>query len=277
LTQRGFSLIEISIVLIIAGLALGAGLAALGPQIQIRRYAETEKQLQEASDLIVAFAMVNRRLPCPATAASNGRESFCTNATGACGAEAFVPPVGTAGSGRGRCAANPNTGFLPAATLGLGGQRNDGLAVDSWTQPIRYVVPDQQNTTTNNAATALGCAGGASTCRPYTQVDGLRNAYYGPVSTPGSDIFVCATAVAGANCGAVAQRANPAFVVFSFGANRNAAPPAVGADETENTDADRVYAWRERDEAPANAFDDLVVWRTMDQLIARMQGNGVLP
>ena len=275
-TQKGFSLIEIAVVLIIAGLALGAGLAALGPQIQIRRYSETDKQLQEASELIMAFAMVNRRLPCPATAASNGRESFCTAATGGC-VEAFVPPVATAGSDRGRCAATPNTGFLPAATLGLGGQRADGSVVDAWAQPIRYVVPDTVNTTNNNAATALACGAGAATCRPFTQVDGIRNAYYGPVTAPASDIFVCATAVAGANCGAVAQRANPAFAVFSFGANRNAAPPAVGPDETENTDADRAYTWRERDEAPANAFDDVIVWRTMDALVAKMQGNGVLP
>ena len=154
-TQKGFSLIEIAVVLIIAGLALGAGLAALGPQIQIRRYSETDKQLQEASELIMAFAMVNRRLPCPATAASSGRESFCTNAAGACGAEQFVAPFAGVGRDRGRCAANPNTGFLPAATLGLGGQRADGSVVDAWAQPIRYVVPDTVNTTNNNAATAI--------------------------------------------------------------------------------------------------------------------------
>ena len=285
-TQKGFSLIEIAVVLIIAGLALGAGLAALGPQIQIRRYSETDKQLQEASELIMAFAMVNRRLPCPATAASNGRESFCTAATGVC-VEAFVPPVATAGSDRGRCAATPNTGFLPAATLGLGGQRADGLAVDAWAQPIRYVVPNTQNpalpaAATNNPDTVFAplCGPGAATCFPFTQVNGVRNAYYvsGAPNTPlVSDIFVCATAVPGVDCGVVAQRANPAFVVFSYGANRNAAPPAVGPDETENTDVDLVYASRQRDEAPANAFDDLVVWRTMNQLVAKMQGNGVLP
>ncbi|MBX3660009.1 MAG: prepilin-type N-terminal cleavage/methylation domain-containing protein [Ramlibacter sp.] len=276
--QHGFSLVEISLVLIIAGLALGAGLAALGPQLQARKYSETEKQLQEASDLILAFAMVNRRLPCPATAASSGRESFCTNATGACGAEAFVPPVITAGSDRGRCAATPNAGFLPAATLGMGGQRADGLAVDAWALPVRYAIPNTTNTAANNPPPGLACNTGAATCWPYTQVDGIRNAFYGSGSMPNtSDIFVCAAAAAGANCGAVAQRANPAFVVYSYGANLNATPPALGADEAENTDADRVYVWHERNEVASNVFDDLVAWRTYEQLVAKMQGNGVLP
>ncbi|MCW5650920.1 MAG: prepilin-type N-terminal cleavage/methylation domain-containing protein [Ramlibacter sp.] len=285
--QQGFSLVEISLVLIIAGLALGAGLAALGPQLQARKYSETEKQLQEASDLILAFAMVNRRLPCPATAASSGRESFCTNATGACGAEAFVPPVSTAGSDRGRCAATPNAGFLPAATLGMGGQRADGLAVDAWALPLRYVTPNTQNPNlpaapTNNPDTpfAPACGGGVATCYPYTQFNGIRNAYYTssvPTTTLTSDIYVCAAAAAGANCGAVAQRANPAFVVYSYGANLNATPPALGADEAENTDADRVYVWHERNEVASNVFDDLVAWRTYEQLVAKMQGNGVLP
>ena len=80
--QRGFSLIEIALVLVIAGLALGAGLAALGPQLINKRFSDTQRQLQDASEAIVAFAMVNRRLPCPATLTSNGLESFCTNAGG---------------------------------------------------------------------------------------------------------------------------------------------------------------------------------------------------
>lgn len=282
--QRGFSLIEIALVLVIAGLALGAGLAALGPQLQQRKYAETQRLLAEANEAIAAFVLVNRRLPCPATATSAGRESFCTNGgTGPCGA-AVTPPTAAAGFGRGRCAATSNTGFVPAATLGLAGQRSDGLVVDSWAAALRYVVPATQNTSANNTGVtpALGCNTGANTCFPYTQTDGFRNAYYNATGTltgtPASDIFVCSTAtgISGAACNTAPQRANPVFVVYSYGLNLN--NPTAGIDETANTNADRVFVLHEKVEAgTANgAFDDLFGWTTIAQLTAKMSDGGML-
>ena len=281
--QSGFSLIEIALVLVIAGLALGAGLAALGPQLQQRKYTETQRVLSEASDAIAAFVLVNRRLPCPATAISAGMESFCTNAVGACGA-AVSPPTAVAGFGRGRCAAAANTGFVPAATLGLGGQRSDGLIVDAWAQPLRYVVPATQNTTTNNTGVtpSLNCAGGANACSPYTQGDGFRNAYYNNVgtqtSTPTSDVFICGTAVNinAVNCNLAPQRANPVFLVYSYGLNLN--NPAGGVDEMANTNADRVFVLHEKAEtgAPNGAFDDLFGWVTIGQLTSKMSDGGML-
>ncbi|WP_341913930.1 prepilin-type N-terminal cleavage/methylation domain-containing protein [Polaromonas sp. YR568] len=294
--QRGFSLIEIALVLVIAGLALGAGLAALGPQLINKRFSDTQRQLQDASEAIVAFAMVNRRLPCPATLTSNGLESFCTNAAGGCGGAEVVPPATSAGQERGRCftTANPNTangGFLPAATLGLPGQRAvDGLVVDSWARPLRYVVPTTTNTTVNNGSVTLSfsvpvgstqCAGGASTCYPFTHSDGIRNAYYNPTIDTVSDIFIC-NALGNPNCAGAGARqlANPAFLVFSTGANLNAAPPALSVDEAANTDNNRIFVLHERIEAttPVNLyFDDLIAWVTGAQLTQRMQANGVLP
>lgn len=280
--QRGFSLIEIALVLVIAGLALGAGLAALGPQLQQRKYAETQRLLAEANDAIAAFVLVNRRLPCPATAASAGLESFCTNAgPGPCGA-AVTPPTAALGFGRGRCVATSNTGFVPAATLGLPGQRPDGLVVDSWAAPLRYVVPATQNTTTNNGAVTPNCAVPPNACFPYTQTDGFRNAYYNATgtqtSTPASDIFVCSTAtgISGTDCNVAPQRANPVFVVYSYGLNLN--NPTAGIDETANTNADRVFVLHEKAEpGTANgAFDDLFSWTTIAQLTAKMSDGGVL-
>ncbi|MDP3357080.1 MAG: type II secretion system protein [Polaromonas sp.] len=281
--QGGFSLIEIALVLVIVGLALGAGLAALGPQLQQRKYTETQRVLSEANDAIAAFVLVNRRLPCPATAASAGLESFCTNAVGACGAP-VSPPTAVAGFGRGRCVATANTGFVPAATLGLGGQRSDGLVVDAWAQPLRYVVPATSNTTTNNTGVtpALNCGPGVNACFPYTQVDGFRNAYYNNLgtqtSTPASDVYVCSTAVniSAADCNLAPQRANPAFLVHSYGLNLN--NPAGGIDETANTNADRVFVLHEKAEtgAPNGAFDDLFSWVTIAQLTAKMSDGGML-
>ncbi len=276
----GFSLIEISIVLIIAGLALGGLLSVLGPQLQLRKYTETQKQLKDVSDSLLAYAMVNRRLPCPATATSNGQEAFCTTATGACGAQ-VVPPAASAGRTNGRCFAAANAGFVPAVTLGLGGISAQSLAVDGWAGALRYTPSTTLNTTANNAVTALGCSA-ANPCYPATQSDGLRNAYYNSgVATgiPASTLAVCrtATGITPATCGAAPLLATPAFVVYSYGANLNGG--ALGVDETANTNADPVYVMHERSEAaaPNGAFDDLLEWATLPQLIARMQGNGVLP
>lgn len=279
---RGFSLIEISLVLVIAGLALGGLLAVLGPQLQQRRYTETQRQLKEASDALLAYAMVNRRLPCPATANSNGLEAFCTNAAGGCGAQ-VVPPAVSAGQARGRCFAAANASLLPAATLGLAGAAAQGTWVDAWSGPIRYRPSQVPNTTANNPAVlpAMACAPG-NPCFPATQVDGFRNAFYtsGVASgVPTSDIAVCrtATGITGVSCGAAPTLATPAFVVYSYGANLNGG--ALGTDEAANTNADTVYVMHEKAEAaaPNGAFDDLFEWVSLPTLVARMQGNGVLP
>lgn len=299
--QHGFSLIEISLVLVIFGLALGGIIAAIGPQLELRKYSNTQKQLDEINEAIVAFALVNRRLPCPATVNSAGRESFCTNGGGpglaGCGTEAF-PPATPVGQTRGRCAAAPNAGFVPAVALGLSGQRADGTVVDAWAAPIRYVVPETLNQGFNNPDSPLtpNCNSGVNTCFPYTQEHGIRRAYYtgtvigstppgvpvpvGPpvpvVNTIASDLFICATAtgINTTNCNAAAQRANPAFIVYSFGINQ----PALGTDEAANADADRVFvshAKTEPDAPPPNGgFDDLFSWTTFPQLIARLSGAG---
>ncbi len=283
--SRGFSLIEISLVLIIAGLALGGLLAVLGPQLEQRKYSETQRQLKDASDALLAFAMVQRRLPCPATATSNGREVFCTAAAGGCGAQ-VVPPATSLGSRRGRCFAAANAGWLPAATLGLGGMAANGALTDSWGGAIRYRVTDVTPVPiTNNPAVTLpdGACSGAIPCFPYTQFEGVRNSWYAsgvPTANPmTSTVFACSTAtgLGAGNCGAAPQLANPVFVVYSYGRNGNAAP--IGLDETANVNADSVYVLHGKSEAAATngAFDDLFEWATIPQLVARMQGNGVLP
>jgi prepilin-type N-terminal cleavage/methylation domain-containing protein len=303
--QSGFSLIEISLVLVIFGLAMGGIIAAIGPQLELRKYSNTQKQLDEINEAIVAFALVNRRIPCPATLASDGRESFCTAGGGpgllGCGAEVFLPAATSVGLRKGRCAAAPNAGFVPAVTLGLPGQRADGVVVDAWAAPIRYVVPATVNQGFNNPDTPpvlpdTTCDLGVDTCFPYTQENGIRRAYYtgtvigstppgvpvpaGPpvpvVNTIASDLFICATAtgINGTNCNAAAQRANPAFIVYSFGINQ----PTLGTDEAANANADRVFvshAKTEPDAPPPNGgFDDLFSWTTFAQLVARLSGAG---
>ena len=147
--------------------------------------------------------------------------------------------------------------------------------------PMIQPGEDAMSATIAAVLPAMACAAG-NPCYPATQADGLRNAYYTSgvaTGTPTSDIAVCrtATGITAVNCGAAPTLASPAFVVYSYGANLNAG--ALGTDETANTNADTVYVMHEKAEAaaPNGAFDDLFEWASLPALVARMQGNGVLP
>jgi len=65
--QRGFSLIELAVVLVIVGLLVGGGIAALNSATQQTRRIEAERQLVHVRDALYGYAMAEGRLPCPDT------------------------------------------------------------------------------------------------------------------------------------------------------------------------------------------------------------------
>lgn len=110
----GFSLIEMSVVLLVIGLLLGVILKPLGASYDQGRRQKTRIQLEEVRDALLGFAVVNGRLPCPAI-------------------------VGTYGQEQEHCAVSH--GYLPAAVLGVAGSFNkSGLLLDAWGNPLRYSV-----------------------------------------------------------------------------------------------------------------------------------------
>jgi prepilin-type N-terminal cleavage/methylation domain-containing protein len=114
LPQRGFTLVEIAIVLIVVGLLIGGLITPLSTQLEQRRAADTRKALDEAREALVGYAVRNGHLPCPAISAANGLED-------------------RAGE---RCTNERRTGFLPWATLGT-------TKLDAWGRILLYsVTPD---------------------------------------------------------------------------------------------------------------------------------------
>lgn len=114
---RGFTLIELAIVLVIVTLLIGGLAVPLSAQIQARRIAETRQAMEEAREAILGFAMLNagspatnRRLPCP-DVEGDGTESLSASGTG--------------------CA--QSAGFLPWVDLGVANQ-------DAWGNRLRYEV-----------------------------------------------------------------------------------------------------------------------------------------
>jgi prepilin-type N-terminal cleavage/methylation domain-containing protein len=95
--DRGFSLLEMAVALMIVGLLLGGLLGSVGALEKRQRSTRTEARLEEARDAMVAFAVANRRLPCPAdpgtpdTLAGAGLENAPTAADCTDGASGVLP------------------------------------------------------------------------------------------------------------------------------------------------------------------------------------------
>jgi prepilin-type N-terminal cleavage/methylation domain-containing protein len=112
--HRGFTLVEIAIVLIVVGLLIGGLITPLSTQLEQRRVADTQRAMEEAREALIGFAALNGYLPCPAISATNGLE---------------------ARDGE-RCSGERRAGFLPWATLGM-------PKLDSWGHIFMYsVTPD---------------------------------------------------------------------------------------------------------------------------------------
>lgn len=246
---RGFSLTELAVVLVIVALLIGGMLLPLSSQDDFRRNQETQRLLKEAIEALTGYAAANGRLPCPATSASAGLESFAAG-----------------GSVSDGSCSNFYDGFLPATTLGLAPTNQNGLLVDAWTQPIRYAV---------HTGTVNGVA------NPFTRTNGMRNATIPELSSDTLALLsVCtsATGITGTDCGAASRLTHKApLVVFSYG--KNAATGGAGVDESANRDADPVFV--SHDPTPASAtngeFDDSLMWLSSNILFHRMLASGQLP
>lgn len=261
-TARGFTLVELAVVLAIVGLLLGAMMLTLAAQVEIRNRGDTQRRLDDAKELLLAFAVVRGRLPCPATTTSNGDESFSS---------------GDATSG-GTCTLTTHDGFLPAAAIGFAPVDASGYALDAWNNRIRYAVSLAAPV---NSQTPRICRPVNDTTLPvtphFTQRDNLKA--NGLDCSP-SDLVVCSQSQAGTTCAAgqsITNQNTVAAIVFSTG--KNGAQGAAGANETENTDGDVVFVYRAPDSSTAGGgeYDDMTVWIPVGLLYGRLTAAGVLP
>lgn len=270
--DNGFTLVEMAVVMVILGLLIGGLLMPFNMQMEQRQYSQTNKALEDAKDALLGFAMANGRLPCPADANSNGRESFCTAALpGACGVVLYTYQA------HGRCS-NAYNGFLPAATLGLATVDNNGFSLDGFggtpVNRIRYAVSDTVISAINN---------------PFTTTNGLKNAGISFIGAANL-IYVCNASPGGAvpyaNCGAATSfSTKTAFLIYSVGKNAGTSG-GVGNDEIVNpnpqdeaTGNDPVFVSHEPTPA-ANAngeFDDILLWVSSSTLVSKMVSAGQLP
>lgn len=256
--SSGYTLLELAVVLIIVGLLLGGLLVPLTAQTDIKAFKETNESLADIKDSLLGYAMVNGRLPCPATASSNGQEQ----------------PVGG-----GICTAKIGTdfavGYLPAATLGISPTDSQGFGVDGWgSQPanrIRYAVSTKTVNAINN---------------PFTTVNGIKNATISSIANATYQPYlkICSAAPTGSVCGGAQLSDTTIFVIYSVGKNAatggagdeaaNPNPNSADADANGVPDTDDgIFVSRDQ----ATVFDDVVVWVSSATLISRMVSAGQLP
>jgi len=264
--QRGFTLVELAISMVILGLVLTGFALALSQQVQQRQLMDTRTTLQQAHDAVIAFVVANARLPCPAVAGSNGQESM---------------------AGIGQCTAA--AGFLPAVTLGLPNLDGNGLLNDGWADGSTH---DNAGALDYPRAIRFSVALLAGTAQPNAlttaSLGGAARATVGTTLAANNGLFVCRSSAgivaAGNRCGGNANSLalNVVAVLWSQGSTGN---DAVGnsADERQNASqltapaVPRTFIMRDTAGvgAPTGRFDDIVSWvswgSVADQLMLAWQ------
>lgn len=251
---RGFSLVELAVVMVIVAFLLGSLMYTLSAQVEQRNFDDTRRRLEQARELILSFAIVNGRLPCPATSTSLGIESPSTG--GSC----------TTYFG----------GWLPAVSIGFQQVDAAGFAIDAWGNRIRFAVAEK----------VTNCSG-SSTLPHFTSSANIKS---NGMTCQSHDLLVCKSGTAtGLNAGASpptcgASGANQimstglvAAIVFSTG--KNGAAGGIGTDEAANLDGNALFVFHTPTPSSATngEFDDQFTWITVGELYGKLIAAGVLP
>ena len=238
--HSGFTLIELAVVVAVIALLLGSLLVPLTTQVEQRNVAQTDTQLEEIRQALIGFAMLNSRLPRPATSATDGTE-------------------------RGAClSAQDCTGYLPWAVLGVN-------KTDAWGKIFRYSVsPEFANASFTLSTTAADPKIIVTRDAIGTQVP-LTNTTINPnvvavVMSYGANNFgttADGTTIANSSATNADEQNNDAeFNACSWVAN---CTTFWGRPVSTSTGA------------PGGEFDDRVVWVSANVLFNRMVTAGKLP
>lgn len=122
--QRGFTLIELAIVMAVVGIVLGGTAQLLGSQLDQKRVRISRERLQGSYDALVAFYAANSRLPCPADGSLARDDADYGRAQPEVSGPCDVAAVGA------------NRRVLPWRTLGL----QEEASYDGWRRRLSFHV-----------------------------------------------------------------------------------------------------------------------------------------
>ena len=263
-SMRGFSLIEISIVLVVIGLIISGGLLAVAPVIQGGKVNESKGKLDRIEQALTLYVIQNGCLPCPAdgsltsTSANAGWSEDSTNA-------AFYGP--SAGAPNNRPCSNTGCttsagaatamGVVPWKTLGL----SEADILDAWAGRVSYAVTSNLTTTV-----ASSMVRGSPAIYPVGTITVNNNA-----ATPRTQTTAAAYVL-------ISHGPDRAWAFTPSGTN-NADPHGSGAGDPQfiNSPANYAASTVRQDEVSgieaATYFDDIVRWRTAAIIIQSCGSN----
>lgn len=241
LKQRhgGFSLIELSVAIIVITLLVGSLLVPLSTQVDKRRYAETEKHLEQIREALIGFALAKRYLPCPAISASNGVEDR-DGATNACTETSPGNPK--------------RDGFVPWTTLGV-------VPYDAWDNLIRYSIDPDFAKSGPNDLFSLSSTGDIQ-IRDRDESGATVD-----ITNPEIPAII------------ISHGKNGFGATSSAGVARAVPGSWAGDEKDNDTNTTLFYARKRTEETSTTGgeFDDAVAWVSLNQLFARMVSAGQLP
>ena len=243
-SNRGFSLIEMAIVLFIVALLLGGLLPTVSGQMEQQRRNETRKLMEEIRESLQGYVMVNGRLPSPACGTIPTVPGTVNNA----GIELIPASAALCTSGAG------DITVLPWSTLGV-------KETDAWGNRFAYrVTPVFTGAVAagTSAAFLLSSSGNMS----------IKESATGNTIAPTIPVILWSH---GPNaCGAYL----PSGARIDDDSSTPAPIYCTDADQQENTNnTNTIYVSK----TTTSTFDDLVLWISTNTLISRMVSAGKLP
>jgi len=248
--NRGFSLVELSVVVLIIGIIMTMGIGAWTANLENQAHSATAQRQAAIKEALTGYLRRNNRLPCPDNdfTAPDGVENRTT-------------------AGNPATACSTAFGILPYVTLGLS---RDAVR-DGWGHFYSYHVSNNANTP--------DAAGNWGDNRDWTITANFRAGNTGTI-TVNDRSGATVTAVAINVVAVVVSHGRNGLGAYAIGGTRNTLP-AAGTDERENTDgtANTVYYRREAttdDAATGGPFDDQVAFLTASDLLDPLFRDGSL-
>ncbi len=261
--SRGFTLLEITVVLLIIGLMLAGLFAPLETQFEARDRRQTQALLDDIQTALQGYALTHGRLPCPDTD-GDGLPNPPWDPS---------DPIAS-----GSCV--QGVGVLPWSELGV-------LGTDAWGNHYTYAVSQPEFTRPETDAL---CNGGDAEGAHFDLCTrgklNVRSRGDAPTTTDLESKAALLTYATALPAVVISHGRNGSGALSGEGLVR-AAP--TGADEAENADGDAVFMQRiysrgsadcaddANESSPLCEFDDLVIWISPSVLAARMVQAGRLP
>ncbi|MGH9893913.1 MAG: prepilin-type N-terminal cleavage/methylation domain-containing protein [bacterium] len=240
--ERGFTIVEIAVVLVIVGLLLAGFLGPLGTRIEQAQRQKTMELLEVVKEALLGFAAIHGYLPCPTTENDPNNPNYGLAATS-------CPPASLA-----------EDAIVPWATLGVSPTdawgRPRTQASDRWVGYWRYRV--DRNFADSTLPITL--------CTPFSAVDRLQ------VEDPQGHLLTPSGPPAPSLCPPPPPPAGERPIAIVYSAAKDANGDLQDCDG-QNRTYDSTYTAGDY----SAGFDDIVIWIARPLLFNRMIASGQLP